>query len=152
MRSHTILSILTFTVLAFSFTSCSEDDPVAPQDDHFEAIGVVLSNSGIKVLSILRGVTTDTLHATVGVLSDHFDIQFYDEDEKIVDPPHDEHHTLGWEITDTSILEVVQDAGHEGEFEFHLRGKKAGSTQIEFFILHEGHADFKSGKIPVIVR
>ncbi len=140
--------------LAFSFaflSACSEDDPITPQDDHFEAIGVVLYRGDTQVLSILRGVTGDTLRAAVEVSGEDYDIRFYDEDENIVEAD-DDHQTLGWEIGDTSMLDVVQDAGKEGKFEFHLRGKKPGMTTLELLILHEGHADFRSGKIPVVVR
>lgn len=134
-----------------SINACSEDDPVAPQEEHFEAIGMIIETSGIRVASILRGETNDTLYALVGVASDHFDVKFYDEDENIVDPPNDEDQTFDWQIDNPEILEVFQDEAHQGEFEFHLRGKAEGSTFIEFFIMHLGHPDFRSGKFPVKV-
>ncbi len=143
-----ILLSLPFILL----TACDEDDPVTPQENHFEAIGVVLTTSGMNVASILRGETDDTLYAEVGKVSDHLEVQFYNEDEQIVDAPDDGDKTLSWEIGDTSILEVHQDDGHEGEFEFHLEGLATGMTTLELFIMHEGHADFRSGKFTVIVQ
>jgi hypothetical protein len=147
----TQISILTlFLVFSLALTAC-EDDHHHNDIDHFEAIGLVVYSSGMKVVSILRGQTTDTLRATVAVLSDHYQVRFYNEKEEIVDAPGHEQ-SFAWEIADASILEVVQDAGEEGKFEFHLRGKKAGRTEIEFFIMHDDHADFRSGKIPVVVE
>lgn len=134
------------------FIACSEDDPVAPQEEHFDAIGVVLTTSGIEIVSILRGETDDTLYAQVGEVSDHLEVKFYNEDEQTVDAPDDREKTLSWEIGDTEIVEVHQDDGHDGEFEFHLKGLKPGATTLELFIMHAGHADFRSGKIPVVVQ
>ncbi len=147
-RIHYLFAAILLSIVV---TACSEDDPVAPQDDHKEAIGLSLYSSGVKVFTIMRGQTSDTLRATVGVSSDHYDVHFYDINEKEFEAD-DEHHQLGWEIADPNLLEVKQHAGEEGSFEFHLLGKAVGSTTIEFFILHEGHSDFRSGKIPVVVR
>jgi hypothetical protein len=150
MRSHTILGFLALSFLVLTVTGC-EDDHLHPAGDHFEAIGVVLYRGDTAVLSILRGVTSDTLTIASGVTGEDYDVRFYDEDERIVDAD-DDLTTLGWEVGDTSILDVVQDAGKEGKFEFRLRGKAPGNTTLELQILHEGHADFRSGKIPVRVR
>jgi hypothetical protein len=142
-----------FVFFAFSLLSaCSEDDPVTPQQGHFDAIGVVLTTSGIEVVSILRGVTNDTLKVQAGQLTDHFDVSFYDENEHVVDAPDDPAKTMSWEIGDLTIVEVHQDDGQEGKFEVHLRGLQAGTTTLELFIMHEGHSDFRSGKIPVVVE
>ncbi len=144
-------TIYVMVVILFSaaIISCSEDDdPVTPQEEHFEAIGtVVYDATGAEVLRILRGVTTDTLSAQVDILSDHFDVKFINEDESVVDPPTDEESTMGIDITDTSLLEIEQD--QPGAFEFHLKGKATGITTIEIKILHAGHSDYRSGLIPV---
>ncbi|MFO7447212.1 MAG: hypothetical protein R6W90_12660 [Ignavibacteriaceae bacterium] len=145
-------ALVIFVIGIFIYSGCSEDsDPLPPSVDHFKAIGVYLSNSGIKAASILRGVTSDTLVAQAGVTGDHLEVQFYNDDEEIVDPPSDPDHTLSFEVGDTTIAGVYQHPGEEGGYEFHLTGKKAGITYIELFILHEGHWDYRSGKIPLKV-
>ena len=149
---HTAKIFIPAVLVLLLMTACSEDDPVAPKEEHFEAIGVVLSTSGIEVASILRGETDDTLHAQVGQISDHLEVRFYNEDEQIVEAPEDDEQTLAWEIGDPDILEVHQDDGHDGEFEFHLKGLKSGTTTLELFIMHAGHADFRSGKFTVVVQ
>ncbi|MDZ7764097.1 MAG: hypothetical protein U5K00_06670 [Melioribacteraceae bacterium] len=150
---HTFIKNSLFFFIIISLTisviSCSDDeDPVAPQEEHFEAIGtVVYYATGAEVLRVLRGTTTDTLLAKVGVLSDHFDVKFIDEDEDVVDAPDDEESSMGIDVSDTNLLEIEQD--EPGAFEFHLMGKAIGVTSIEIKILHAGHADYRSGLIPV---
>ena len=77
---------MVFTLIAVFITGCDEDDPVAPQEEHYEAIGVVLTTSGIQLASILRGETDDTLRIEAGKLGDHITVSFYNEDEQVVDP------------------------------------------------------------------
>lgn len=142
-----ILSLFTL----ITFNSCSDDDPITPAKDHFEAEGVIITDSGIRIASIFRGVTSDTIEVPAGGRTSHMDVKFFDENQNIIDPPAD-GKTLSWEIADTSILGVWQHPGEEGSFEIHFDGKAIGITSIEFFIMHEGHADFRSGKIPVKVK
>lgn len=143
------IAILAFVLL---FTAaCGEDDPVTPQQEHDDAIGMALLRDNVVVASILRGEPSDTLSVSAGVTSEDFDVRFYDEDEHLFEA-HDDDKTFSWEIADPSVVEVVQDAGKTGKFEFRLKGLAAGTTTIEFFIMHEGHADFRTGKWPVRVR
>lgn len=139
-----------FAIITFSFliVSC-KDDPLEPDMDHFEAEGLVLYQSGIKVAEIFRGTTTDTLQAVVNQTSSHFEVKFYNSNKQELDPPDHTKQPFAWEIQDTSLVGVWQHPGEEGSYEFHLVGKQPGLTQIEFFIMHEGHADFRSGKFPV---
>lgn len=133
------------------FVSCNDDDPVTPQEEHFEAIGTVIYNAtGAEIARILRGVTTDTLSAQVGVLSDHYRVKFINDDEEIVDPPENDEMSMEVVITDTNLLETETD--EPGGFEFHLRGKAPGITSIEIKIFHSGHSDYRSGLIPVKIE
>ena len=45
MRIYKTAAVAALVLMLFS--ACTEDDPVTPQEEHFEAIGVVLSTSGI---------------------------------------------------------------------------------------------------------
>lgn len=145
-------SLIYSLVMVILLIGC-KDDPVTPQEEHFEAIGTAIYDaSGALVVSILRGVTKDTLKIKNGELSDHFEVKFYDENEKIIDPPTNEHTKLNYSIDDETISTFWQHPGEEGEYEFHLRGLKQGITQLELFVEHEGHNDYRSGKIPVKVE
>ncbi len=151
MKKLILKSVLILIIFTF-FLSC-KDDPVTNQEEHFEAIGTIIYDAtGAVVVSILRGVTNDTLKITNGELSDHFEVKFYDEDENIIDPPNDEHIKLSYEIADTTIVSWWQHEGEEGGFEFHFNGLKLGSTTLELFIVHEGHNDYRSGLIPLVVK
>jgi hypothetical protein len=147
-----IISTLTgIFLLLFILVSCS-DDPVTPQEDHFEAEGIVFLQSGIKIAEIFRGVTTDTLLAPRGALSAGIDVKFYNSNQEMINPPDPAEQSFAWQIDNPALVEVWQHPGEEGGYEFHLRGLADGVTQIEFFIMHEGHADFRSGKITVAVE
>lgn len=145
----TFISFLIVTLLTLN--SCSKDDPLSPADDHFEAEGMVFYESGIKIVEIFRGVTQDTFFVSANSKTAGIEAKFLNPERKEIDPPDYKEKPLAWEIQDTSIVSVWQHDGEEGSYEFHLAGKKHGTTQIEFFILHEGHPDFRSGKIPVKV-
>ncbi|MDX1702450.1 MAG: hypothetical protein R3250_17610, partial [Melioribacteraceae bacterium] len=72
--------------------------------------------------------------------------------ENIIDPPEGEEQILAWEFDDPEIAGIWQHEGEEGGFEIHLEGLSEGETHVEFFIMHEGHADYRSGKIPVRIE
>lgn len=148
-----LLSVL-LSIIILHFNGCQKDDnPLAPEEDHFDAIGMLIYDaSGKQVAKILRGVTSDTLNAESGKISDHFTVKFYNGEEKIVNPPASEHLKFTAKIDDETVAKFWQHPGEEGEFEFHIDGVKKGKTLIEFFIQHEGHNDFRTGKIPLQIK
>ncbi|MBX3007876.1 MAG: hypothetical protein KF816_07595 [Melioribacteraceae bacterium] len=153
-RRNKFLAVFIISLVVLQFNGCQKDDnPLAPEEDHFEAIGMLIYDaSGKQVVKILRGVTTDTLHAESGKISDHFTVKFYNDEEKIVSPPESEHLKFNGKIDNETIAKFWQHPGEEGEFEFHIDGKIKGKTLIEFFIEHEGHADYRTGKIPLQIN
>lgn len=152
LRNRNLFGALIILIACGLLAACSEDDVTTPPEEHFEAIGVYLSTSGIELASILRGITDDTLFVPLDSSTDHIDVQFYDEDENVVDGPEDSDKQLAWIIGNAALCEVWQHAGEEGGYEVHLRGLAEGLTTIEFLINHEGHSDFRSGNIPVRVQ
>ncbi|MBK7265190.1 MAG: hypothetical protein IPI12_02390 [Ignavibacteriales bacterium] len=151
MKKMLIPAIFAVVIL---FQGCKkEDSPVSPVEEHFAAEGVYLSTSGIPVASIFRGVSTDTIKVPLAGSTDHMDVKFFDANRNVINPPTDTQKKLSWSIADTSMVELWRHADEpDAEYEIHLRGKKAGMTTIEFFILHEGHNDFRSGNIKVLVQ
>lgn len=146
--------IAAFFAVVILFQGCKkEDSPITPVEEHFAAEGVYLSTSGIPVASIFRGVSTDTIRVPLAGSTDHIDVRFLDANRNVINPPTDTRKKLSWNIADTSIVELWRHVDEqEAEYEIHFRGKKAGMTTIEFFILHEGHNDFRSGNIKVLVQ
>jgi hypothetical protein len=150
--NNLLILIILISFSSVLFFRCNEEEVTTPPGEHFEAEGMVFLQSGITVASIFRGVTTDTLIAPEGGRSDHFDVKFYDENQNVINPPSDPDHMLAWEIENDNLVAVYQHPGEEGGYEFHLDGLAEGNTHIEFFIVHEGHNDFRSGLIPVKVE
>lgn len=148
LKSYLILFLF---IGLLAINSCSKDDPLSPAEDHFEAEGMVFYESGIKIAEIYRGVTQDTFFVFANQMTSGIEVKFLNPERQEINSPDYKEKPLSWEIQDTSIVAVWQPEGAEGSYEFHLAGKKVGTTQIEFFILHEGHPDFRSGKIPVKV-
>ena len=151
MKKQFILYVLLMFSAVF-FVSCDDEDPVSSEVDHYESIGMVFYDSGIEIARILRGETTDTLTTTEGGMSSHIEVKFLNENEEIIDSPDNEDKTLAWEFEDATIADIWQHDGEEGAFDFHLEGLKEGETSIEFFVMHEGHSDYRSGEIPVKIE
>jgi len=152
MKNTLLLRFILLITASLFIISCEDNDPLTPEEEHLDAIGMVLYDSGIEVARILRGITTDTLVTTKGGMTSHMDVKFIDEEENIIDAPEIDHHSLDWEIDDTAIATIWQHEGEEGSFEIHLQGLEEGETHIEFFVMHEGHADYRSGKFPIRIE
>ncbi len=73
-----------------------------------------------------------------------------DINKNIINPPTDVDHEFGWLITNTSMLEIIRD--NPTDWAFHLKGLTNGTTSLELQVLHVGHVDVKTPKIPVIIR
>jgi hypothetical protein len=160
MFQKNILKLVLFIFVLFLLNGCKEDsNPSTPQTPHFEAEGLIIQDATKKIIFavhqgiILREyngqILQDTLVAPLNALSDHFSVKFLDANKNIINPPTDSDHSLGFNITDKSILSVVQD--DPKEYAFHLKGLKEGKTTIEFLVNHMGHSDFRTPKIPVKV-
>ena len=158
-RVKSLLLISTIIIFASILLGCNEeDDPIGPQEEHFEPVGMVIYDSGIKILDYYApdygvGVTeiSDTIKIGLG-LSPHYSLKFYDESKTLIDPPSDSDKTFGAEFTPAGIAALQWDAGEEGNFEFHINGLAAGITKAEFQILHAGHADFRTLLVPIQVQ
>ena len=144
-----LFGFLLLIILLF-ISACSED-PIAPQKEHVKAVGMVFYTSGIEIARVFKGVTEDTLTVASGSLSDHIDIKFIAEDGTEFSVDKEAPQTLAWEFGNSSIANIWQHEGEEGSFAFHLRGLQEGNTDVEFFVMHVDHSDFRSGKIPVKV-
>lgn len=126
-------------------------------EEEFEAEGLVIIESGFRFFRYFKGEIdsgegrAEVLEAPIG-MTPHWRIMFLDENGDEIDPPDDPEFTFGWTIADPDILEVVQDEGDEGSFEFHLRGLHEGETTIVLKVEHDGHTDFSTQPIPVHVE
>lgn len=145
-------------LLSFLLASCNDDDPVSPQEEHFEAVGMIVYDGQDKLMDYFGPDYTleDEFAAdTIFISSSKSNLltsRFYDEDRDEMDAPDDDHQTLDADIGDDSILQMEWNDGEEGGFNFYLTGKVQGQTWIRFKILHEGHDDFKTLKNYIVVQ
>lgn len=146
MRFHKNFIFALFIILSFFLVSC-DDDPVTPQEEHFEAVGLVLFSNSNEIARIYKGETTDTVFVNFNEVFENINVKFLNEEKEILETPTDEHTELAWEIDDPSIVSI-SNLNETSSFNIEFTGLKAGTTLVEFFIQHEGHNDFRSGKIP----
>lgn len=155
---YNTLKYIGLALLAFftiNLVSCTDDDPSVPQAEHFEPEGwVFIDATGNRFMTIWQGKFDESsdieMSIAIGETSDHIRVKFLDENKNEIDSPDDDHYKLSWKIFDESLLNI--DQHEEGEFEFHLEGLKSGTTQIEFYVMHEDHIDVRTIQIPVIIK
>ena len=155
--------------LSLFLVSCSDSDPVAPSEEHFEAAGFVISDEAGNVLfKQLKGQIDTEISSNFSILLAsgelHYDIEFLDEDGNDIGVPgeddHDhneamietiieseEDHTLSFESEDMTMFEVEIEG-----WELHINPLKTGTTTFRVQILHEGHPDFTSPFFPMEIK
>ena len=149
--------LIAAAAVAVILAGCGKDDPITPQEEHYEAEGLVLLDSGQRFFRYFQGRIdsgdgrAEALEVTHGEVTGKWSIRFLDRDGNEMAPPTGEGFTFTWEIADRSIVEVVQDEAEAGQFVFALRGLEDGETTIRLQISHEGHVDFTTQPIPVHV-
>jgi len=142
-----ILSVLSLSFLLF-IIGCGDDNPVEPEETHFEAIGLYIISGGDTLVTYEAGVVSGEITVNQGDTTALLSVKFITEDGDIGIPPNDAW-SFDWEVTDISSAGVV---GHDEEFalyQFHVEGKKSGSTAIRIIINHNNHKDFESKEIPI---
>lgn len=155
----TSISLVIF-ILLLIFTGCKEEEnPVIPPSEHFEPFGWFLHDAGARpILVVWEGhiqqtwndsSITDTLYGVTNGATPPIYVRFLDENKNVTEYPKDDDYTFGWVITDTLITSIL---GHEPGWAFHISGKQAGVTTIELQVLHLGHADVRTPKIPVRIE
>jgi hypothetical protein len=143
----------TFILLAAAFllvSGCETKNPVTDEEGHEEAVGLVITSSGLELVRYENGVVTGSVSVQAGQETPLLTVQFIDEHDGALFQPDEEGHTLGVDIEHADIAEMEQHA-EDGLWRFHIIGKTAGTTSMEVKIIHEDHADFVSLPIPIQV-
>lgn len=150
------ISVFLFLFILTVFTSCSDDDIITPQSEHFDAEGLIIMDESFTdtVLYIFRGQFKpgyDTLKVPYGTISPHWQIFFLNSDTVRFDPPAGSDYTSGFTVGNSGIAQVFQDDPVNEKWAFHLRGISVGITTLIIKLNHSGHSDFTTPPIPVIV-
>jgi hypothetical protein len=139
----TKLIALTFTAILFS-AGCSNP---ASNDDHEEHV------RPYSMEFIMNGESIVTYDS--GNVSGHFDVgedqetslitaKFFDEDgNEIHSEDLSDEYSLAWDITNTDHAEIKQHDG-DGRWSFHIVGKSAGETTVQFLLMHIDHSVFET--------
>ncbi|MDH7514657.1 MAG: hypothetical protein QHI48_02105 [Bacteroidota bacterium] len=170
-RSRLTILIVS-AVFALTAGGCGKNDnPLAPHHDHFEAVGIRLSSSGVKLFEYFGPDLTSTndlgpIPISVGD-NGHWEVQFYNEDRSIVPGPDENEKFLVVEIEDVAIAVVIDPHANlrdtprlvdgwmqyrfrSGVYHFHLQGVSAGGrTRMRIKVFHIDHADFTT--LPIVL-
>ena len=132
----------------FSAVAACEDSTGVDDDDHQEAVGMVITNQNNQVLASVNAQRQVTGSLTVAAgQAQHLDIYFVDEDgDRFQISDDDDEHSLGWAVANTAIARIE---GHDDHHD--LDGVAAGNTTVVFSILHGNHSDYDSPQIPITV-
>lgn len=155
-----LINLLLFVFTLTFFVGCKDEvNPVTPPEEHFEPEGWLIRDATLRpVLVVFQGFVQNTwngnpvdtiLYAPLNALSKHYSVRFVNAQKEIINQPSSAY-SLGFAITDTSILTTVKDS--PTDWAFHLKGKKIGSTSLELRVLHGSHADVITPKIRVMIK
>lgn len=141
--------ILTIVLLIFS---CSEKNTLEDDHSHTEAIGLIIYYNEKPFFKILNAKIDETIAKEFALNRDEekvFRVAFIDDDnEEFV--PDEPNKNFSWIIDDTSLVQASLLPNEK--YKFKMRGLKSGATQIEFRLNHNDHPDFKTPKIPLVVK
>jgi len=148
-----ILCIAIIALLPILFTSC-EKDTIAPSE-HFEPQGLQIKDATKKVIiKIMNGEInaqySDEFEVPLNSMTEELEVEFLDANGSVIEPPTSSEYSLKLTFGDNTIAQIYQ---HDGErWAFHIKGLKAGVTDVELSFNHNDHADFKTPKIKVHVE
>ena len=139
-------SVLLILPALLIFTSCDNSTSSDDHDDHQDPFGVAMILNGVEIAKQENGEVTynegDHLELKTGEETNIINIRWISEDgDRFV--PEEDVYFLEWTIDDENVLEVEQHE-EDGKWAFHLKGVRAGETDIRFSLFHVDHSDFTS--------
>ena len=150
MFNRSIKKMVTFSLLIIFTIGCGDDNPVEPEEQHFEAIGLYMIANGDTIVSYVDGIVSGTIEVTKGAQTTLLNIKYIAEDGDVGVPPSDEW-SFGWTVADNSVAEVVASSEEQLQYQFRIEGMKEGLTGITILLNHHDHKDFESKEIPITV-
>ena len=150
-HSYTIFALL--LSLAVLTTGC--DNPAGSDDDHEEhtdPVGLELIMNGETVLEYFDGEVTGHMHVDEGGETALITVHFLNEEkEQIHGEDLGDEYNLVWNIENENVLDVEQH-DEDGKWSFHIHGEAQGNTSVVLQLFHDGHSDFDTLPIPVVVN
>jgi predicted nucleotidyltransferase len=146
MNISTKLIALIFAV-ALLFAGCS--NPASNDDDHEEhtdpdTVEFLINGDVIVSYTYSSKTTEGQFNVNAGEQTPLITAEFKDENgNEIHAEDLDDEYSFIWNIANTEIAEVVQ-TDSDGRWQFHITGKAAGETTVQFTLDHNGHPDFQT--------
>lgn len=157
-KYYTGILALIFSV-ALLFAGCK--NPAGNGDEnhgHSIPYSIEFVQNGETVVSYSDGNTEGHFDVEEGQETVLITVEFLDEeDHEIHAEDLDDEYSPEWEVGDTSIAGIEQHE-NEGRWSFHIVGKAAGETSVQFKLMHINHEVFqtpsvdRSNAIPVHVQ
>ncbi|MDX1585772.1 MAG: hypothetical protein R3222_03475 [Balneolaceae bacterium] len=146
--------ILLLTLIAGLLTLSACKNPASSEEEeHENAVGAILITNGQEIVRIEEGrVVSGQIEVAAGEETTLISIYFLADDGDEFQPDEPDY-SLRWSDIDTSIADVEQHA-EDGKWGFHIHGEAQGNTSVVLRLWHdgEGHSDFDTPSIPVIVN
>lgn len=141
-------------LLLLGISSCSDNPATAtPAQEHVEAFGLVMYNSGAEIVRYEKGIVTGEINVAEGEDTPLLTVRFLDENGNSIPPDKiaDKAFSLKWNIANSAIANV-EHHDDDGKWNFHIAGNKEGQTSIKVQLFHNDHPDFTSKEIPIHVE
>lgn len=143
------IALCFITLFTFSILGCS--NPASSEEEHHdEAIGAILKMNGQEIARSDESGVTGQIEVNAGEETTLISIFFLADDGDEFQPDEPEF-SLNWKDIDTSIADVEQHA-EDGKWSFHIHGEAEGNTSVVFQLFHDGHSDFDTQPISVVVN
>lgn len=137
--------------LALGFTACDSDDD-SHDEHHLEAFGVALVMGTDTLVMSTSGEASEVegrLDLQVGQTRGPVLLHFLDEEGHWFRPEADPDGEHAFALThDAADFTTTQDADN---WSFTATGAAAGASTVVVRVLHEGHDDYVSPALPVLV-
>ncbi len=135
-----------------AFFGCKEKNSLEDKNDHSEAIGLTIYHNGKPYFKVINAQIDSSIAEAFYLQKDTemlFEVKFIDEyGNDFV--PTEKGKSFGWIIDNNMVAEITLIQNEE--FKFKAKGLQIGSTLIEFRLNHYDHPDFKTPKVPLVVK
>lgn len=132
--------------------SCKEKNSLEDEHDHTEAVGLIIYYNGLPYFKVINAQidTTISRDFLVPLNEDrYFEVKFIDA-EGHEETPSEDSKNFSWVVDDPSLINAQLISGEK--YKFKMRGLSPGKTLIEFRLNHYDHPDFKTPKVPLVVK
>lgn len=142
---------LLFALIAGLVTLSACNNPASSEEEEHPApVGAVLKMNGDEIARSDQSGVTGQIEVNAGEETTLISIFFLDDDGNEFQPD-DPELSLNWRDIDTAIADVEQHT-EDGKWAFHIHGEAQGNTSVVFQLFHDGHSDFDTKSIPVVVN